>query len=277
MFASGTWIERTPPEPGEWRLLESSPRLFPLVRSEFTLPSWVGELRSEECTEIRVLCGKLLSRYAKSECLFIGIGRSPTPIIGYFQETRSAFAMNLPLSRFRNRPGNKVRCSNKVQSARYQALNAAELKALYLHFDRFFLFNSRAWSSKRWLLIDFSQTGDTLVSAFDYLSAYLRHRKVEKGRPNLEILCLVDPRRSAQKIKATLGRRPADLWKVEEHQRLCGGLSMQRYDLASEYKTFTIDDSGKAPVKNEAYQRLRSAIRREMDWDALQKGSSDVA
>jgi hypothetical protein len=277
MFASGTWIDRNPCGLGALRLLESAPKFAPLVRTEFALPSWVGEIRQDEYLEIRNLCVQMLSRYRVEDCLFIGIGRSPTPIIGFFQEARAAHARNLPLSQFRHRPVGRAVEIDEKKIDRYQALSDGALKALYQHFDRFFLFDAEAWRRKKWVLVDFSQTGDTLVSAFDYLSAYLRHRKTKAGCPGLEMLCLVDPRYDPQKIMGAFGRRPARVWKIDGYPSLCGGLSMQRYDLASEFGTFVVDDSGRVPVRNDAYKRLRAAIRKEMVWEALQGRSSEVA
>jgi len=278
MFASGTWIERSPRGLGNLRLLEASPRIVPLIRTGFALPSWVGEIRQDEYAEIRAFCLQVLSRYPIDDCLFIGIGRSPTPMIGFFQEAGAAHAMNLPLSQFRHRPMGRAVEIDEKKTDRYQALSESAVKALYQHFDRFFLFDAEAWRRKRWVLVDFSQTGDTLVSAFDYLSAYLRHRKTKKtGHPGLEMLCLVDPRYDPQKIKGAFGRRPAHICRVDGYPNLCAGLSMQRYDLASEFGTFIVDDSGRAPVRNDAYTRLRAAIRKEMAWEALQGRSSEVA
>jgi hypothetical protein len=282
MFVSGTWIERDrynfghplgkSLEPLSLKLLDVSPRIAPIVRTGFALPSWVGEIQQDEYSEIRAFCDRLLSHYAAEECLFVGIGRSPTPIIGFFQETQTADAMNLPLSRFRHRPtGRAVQLDEKKRS-RYQPLGGSALKVLYQHFDRFFLFGPlEVWQRRRWVLVDFSQTGDTLVSAFDYLSAYLRHRRMGMGSPSLEILCLVDPRDDAQEIEAAFGRRPVCIWRVDGYPNLAGGLSLQRFDLASEFGTFTIDDTPRTPVNNEAYLRLRAAIRRERSWELLLK------
>lgn len=270
MFVSGKSTEKNPRETSVLKLLDSAPMIAPLIQTDYGLPSWVGEIRPEEFREIRDLSFRIISRYSVEDSLFVGIGRSPTPIIGYLQESQKAHAMNLPLSRFRHRPQGRSVEIDQTKLERYQPLNAEALKTLYQHFDRFFLLETEVWRRKRWILIDFSRSGDTLVSAFDYLSAYLRHRKPRTRTPELQTLCLVDSIHNLQKIKITLGRRPTQILEVVSYPNLCGGLAMQRYDLASEFGTFFVEKAEHSLLKNKSYKRLRASIRNEMNWQELQ-------
>lgn len=247
-------------------------RLAPFINTGFALPSWVGEIRHDEYCELRNLCANLLSFYSLRDTYFLGIGRSPTPIIGFLQEQESVSAKNIPLSCFRHRPsGRAIEIPDGKKKDRYRSLCPKMQAALYQHFDRFFLFDQDIFSRKQWVLLDFSQTGDTLASVHDYLNLYLRHRH-PRTKPRLEILCLADPKSDESRISATLSGRSFRIFQVKHYPCLCSGFCLQRYDLASEYGSFFIERGNSEDLfRNESYDRLRRSIRNEQEWEILER------
>ena len=56
----------------------------------------------EEYKGIRDVTLEILKRCPPSECLYVGIGRSPTPIISFLQNVPHAIAVTVPFSKASN-------------------------------------------------------------------------------------------------------------------------------------------------------------------------------
>ncbi|MBE4974419.1 hypothetical protein IMX17_13580 [Serratia sp. X3] len=99
--------------------------------------------------------------------VFIGVGRSPTPLMAFLEcYLGKAFVINLPLSGFRhNYLGENV-------SLLREPLTDDQNKALLLHFQRFIPIEKVRNSHV--VVIDFIDSGASLVAATHYIRHYLR-------------------------------------------------------------------------------------------------------
>ncbi|EQA4236017.1 hypothetical protein ACX2XH_002147 [Serratia marcescens] len=99
--------------------------------------------------------------------VFIGVGRSPTPLMAFLEcYLGKAYVINLPLSGFRH---NYLK--ENVSLLR-EPLNDDQNKALLLHFQRFIPIEKVRNSHV--VVIDFIDSGASLVAATHYIRHYLR-------------------------------------------------------------------------------------------------------
>jgi hypothetical protein len=112
-----------------------------------------------------------------ADCFYIGVGRSPTPIVAMLQaKLGNSSAINLPLSSmegFAN--GSTMRGSDAPVT-----LAKTEIERLNLHFDHFVPSES-VLKGRRIMLVDFASTGESLNNTRTQLNNYLsaNHRSTQ--------------------------------------------------------------------------------------------------
>lgn len=118
-----------------------------------------------EFSQIRDIAEEVLDQFPPTEYFYVGLGRSPTPIIAYFHATGIQGARNLPLSGFRLYPPSE----NRDHS--HQTLFVFWEGKILNHF-RLFLPTLEELGDKKIILIDYAQFGESLSSARAYLNKY---------------------------------------------------------------------------------------------------------
>jgi hypothetical protein len=121
------------------------------------------------------LCDKIITDYPPDEYLYVGIGRSPAPLIAYFQNRRLE-TLTIPLSDFR--PRNETwsltddvlveRTGWGVVQGRPR-LSGPRRVALFTHFSNYFPARP---SRDRILVIDYTQSALSLVAAQEQLQRF---------------------------------------------------------------------------------------------------------
>ena len=99
--------------------------------------------------EIKLLVYRLVSEYPPPHYLYVGVGRSPTPLIAFLQAIDSKVAINFPLSFFR-------------KDAERDYIGEKNLKILHRHFEEFF--GRYRKKGKVIVFIDYVISGATLFS-----------------------------------------------------------------------------------------------------------------
>lgn len=116
----------------------------------------------------------ILQRYSYKTHIFIGLGKSPTPIMAMMQAISSDVEVyNLPLSNMRGFKPGGVNRYGKVQ-----LYSIERLARLYEHFDHFLPQNL---AGKRLVVIDFADTGATLDLAVKAIRHYYAIRYPEQA------------------------------------------------------------------------------------------------
>lgn len=114
--------------------------------------------------EIAYYSEKIREICPQDDCVVIGVGRSPTPFVSFLQITedskRSAFS--LPLSQFR---------------LSKQGISQEQRVKLYQYFDSFLPELSPNISTVA--LVDFTNSGESLLSAHSALEDYFDHKNVK--------------------------------------------------------------------------------------------------
>ena len=139
----------------------------------FTLLSFFNaealELKEEHLIEdsyeeIRLLAYQLVSEFSPSRYLYVGVGRSPTPLIAFLQAIDRKVAINFPLSDFH-------------YSGKHM-MDEENLKILHRHFEEFFGHYRK--KGKVIVFIDYVISGETLFNVQKY---YQNFREKDKAYP----------------------------------------------------------------------------------------------
>lgn len=125
--------------------------------------------------EVKAYMQTILRQYPVSEYYYLSLGKSPTPLIAFLHAAgREAqvtdIGANLPLSKFSHKAG-----SSKNNGILGDALTKSQLAELHHHFDRF-VPSAEQLNGRKLLLIDFVQSGRSLIAATDHLRDYLAQR-----------------------------------------------------------------------------------------------------
>ena len=115
----------------------------------------------DDCTfaELEQLGQEIIDIFPPDQYLYIGIGRSPAPVIAWLQaKAQTENAINIPLSNFKlcKRLG-----FNNIGIPEFPSDDART--KLFKHFDNYFRMSSGF--QKKWLVIDVAESGNTLRSA----------------------------------------------------------------------------------------------------------------
>jgi hypothetical protein len=114
-------------------------------------------------SDIKTVLVDLAQTYDLDSTLFVGVGRSPAPIMAAMESLEGFDQLNLPLSGFR------------YSKDGYGDLDAAKQYFLFRHFEKFISIDS---DHKNIVLIDFVHSGTSLLAAGKYFQKYLEHKKI---------------------------------------------------------------------------------------------------
>ncbi len=114
------------------------------------LPQWLQSVK-----EINL---EILEKYPPNEYFYLGVGRSPVPIIALFQEIHPDIASTVPLSSMGNFNSNN---QEKVQ------------KKLFQHFRKYFP-SKKLLAGRKILLIDMTTSGKSFNETVNQTEVYLK-------------------------------------------------------------------------------------------------------
>jgi len=206
-----------------------------------------------EYETLRTIALETLSRFPPSRYSYVGIGRSPSPIIAMIQElTEPGQAISLPAS--------------KVKWARdWKDTPAPEREAIAAHFNHY-LDALEPLEGRNVLLLDHTQSGLGLMRVRGY--AKEARAAVEKALP-VESVAIVLNNASVHEHLTQYGMVDHLIKYSSEAQakRFAG----ERYDNFAEYGAvpfYSADEIQPTPKRPE-YELLRAAIREKMRTDPM--------
>jgi hypothetical protein len=180
--------------------------------------------------------------------IFIGIGRSPTPIIAFMQAaSQDVVSINLPLKNIR---GFKLGGVNRLE--RPQMFNAAAIERLDQHFDHFL---PQDLQNKKIIVIDYADTGASLDIASQEIRRYYLQRQ-----PNLNIEVIGLGIARDEFVTQELLRNHHHVLRAPVTFIL--SLILNRYKLLNEFEVFDLDKLN----LNKSYERPK---RRQNDINSL--------
>ena len=153
---------------------------------------------SESLVSLNAIDARLTTICPTGDCLILALGRSPAVVSAYLRARHPGYVYNVPLSKFRPMiEARGARLNEGVADLNDGKINAElsanDIAKLYAHFDKFV-----PSTSKDIVLIDYSTSGATLVSAYHYLRAYLDNA----GRTNkLKIAVMVLPSKKQRVVR----------------------------------------------------------------------------
>ncbi|WP_392531832.1 hypothetical protein [Nostoc sp. C117] len=228
-------------------------------------------LTDQEYEQIKDLCVSILKKYPPNKYCYIGLGKSPTPVLAFLQEY-GVEASNIALSKFnpsldKNKEPKQIGLGNKLTKEQY--------KELKHHFDRF-IPQQDAIKGKKILLIDYTLSGRSLYATYAHLTKYLNDkyspRKLFHFRsrgetpPQVVPLALYTEEMGTHKLDETRIENKLSLpGKLEDPNSLASAIGGERYKPLAEYpEDFRItagdksDDIQRDP--NRKYQQLRQEL-----------------
>ncbi len=213
-------------------------------------PSWCfAEVGKKEFESIEKVSQYILSRYPREEYTYIGLGRSPVPVMAYLQSEENTLIRNLPLTDFKYPD---------------EELSLQQKKRLFQHFDQFLPLQTELRGRTKLIIIDLVIGGYTLFSAHHYLTDYLQnYRPLDPQNEGLPPLSLAGFgiimegcfQRIKPKYKAALDLFPLKgnhdtLHDPEEQDHLIMMMAAKLYKDVAEYEAFDIE----APRPPESYK-----------------------
>lgn len=115
--------------------------------------AWAYEFAPKEYEQLRDLSLAIMTRYPPNEYVYVGVGRSPTPITAFMQSILPGSALNLPLSGLRETEEGKPGLPMGERRARLER-----------HLARFFP-QPAVLRGRKVVLMDFSFSGNSLLVA----------------------------------------------------------------------------------------------------------------
>jgi hypothetical protein len=196
------------------------------------------EITEDEFFEIKGISENLLKLCPPESCVLIGVGTSPTPFMAYLHGLGlNSYAKTVPISDFR---------FGANSNGRPKLASALEEK-LYEHFDHF-LPKAEELKEKSVLVFDYAASGESLVTARNYLQSYLSKRAEGKGRisPSVKTAAIV--------YKNLIRDLPFSLNYLicldsSEKEFVISKLSTKQYTKFSEFGQFNIQHSPEADSK----------------------------
>ncbi len=123
-------------------------------------------LNEEVFQSIKQITSLIRNDCIAPECIVIGLGRSPAPIMAYLEVIDPESTIDLPLSSFKYAVN-----SQQAATLQLKALSETDQEKLFNYFDSMIIKNLNA-STTKILLIDFATTGQSLYSAQSFLEKY---------------------------------------------------------------------------------------------------------
>ena len=215
--------------------------------------------------ELRTLALELLRRYPPSEYFYLGLGRSPAPLMA-FLEAAGLDYRTLPLS--------KLKGALQEFPERHVQQQLRPHLAAYLP-------EAGAVAGRRLLLVDFVFNGPTLLRARQLLRVYF----AELGRYDVFVKALgifaegaLDQHSSTtsrQPLEALLAREGAEALKLAPNSILAEAFAESRFDELAEYDEFnvvhlargTMKKAARSPTRRQAYDELVAAVKARLAAD----------
>jgi hypothetical protein len=240
------------------------------------------ELQGVLFGQLQKLCTEILRRYPPSRFFYLGLGRSPAPLIAYFQE-QSRIAPDLGI-KTANLPigGIKGVGSDHVQ---LRPFSSAEKRNLFAFFEDYL--DTGIYGAKTVLLIDFVESGSGLKVAERLLKKFAGNPTTFSfitGNMDIKVQTLAlypvtkytdagQLRRTVSNYR-TLGFDTIDIpGNFHDDVSLAAFLPNEVYKPLAEYYSaarndgkFTLNDvtAGLRPQRSDAYDGLRKRIRRRL-------------
>jgi hypothetical protein len=203
-----------------------------------------------EYSEIHEISEAILGNYPPSKFMIVGIGRSPTPFIAYFQAIHPGTAVNLPLSSFRFVP-------------KYAHFNTKDEKTLKSHFDRY-LPSLSELNGRQVVVLDFTLSGESLLSARHYIQRYYKAVGSEKEVLAVGIAPVSDeaPEYRLNSIKQMAKKfgHSLQVYPILENSVLATSLMEEHYDKFSRHSRWYFGDRLN-PVQSPLFDQLVETMK----------------
>ena len=203
----------------------------------------------------------------QSSPVFVGIGRSPTPIIAYLQN-QNEMAINLPFSQ-----GGGVESTLRVDHAMKAELEL--YKNLKPHFDKFL--GKSLVPGKEVIMMDYSGTGLSYSLEYRLMTRYL-HEACPTCRMKAVVLTdnvgFLDLRLESKFPSHSIPEnvRIIDLSKKGSYQNFANYLRGGAYNIVAEYDAYPAF-GGEEIKKNDAYEVFKKQMATKLPGAVTEKAS----
>lgn len=205
--------------------------------------------------EIAKVSEEIIENCPPRDCLILGIGRSPTPILAFLEASGNTNVSSIPLTGFRYNPFDET------------SLLPNEEDELFKHFDRFVKDNID--SKKKIVVVDFSVSGRSAFAATSYLKKYLKEKEHK-----IKVSPVIVSKESSI-FNSSVGRTSKS-YKVEsfthieleKDSTLGGQMLRSKYDNLSPYGTYEAYGTYRPdPIKKKQYldlvEKMKSKISKK--------------
>ncbi len=229
----------------------ASPGLFASTFN-FLSNSHLGEL-VELSKEIKSIC-------PRKDCIFIGVGASPTFINALLEKIQNTSVVHLPLSRFRYNPYGDY------------SLNPKQVQSLYEHFDKVFASEDIKLNQLRNVLVlDYAQSGKSLAAASSYLGLYLKKNNIESsinsvllGNSYVAGTHVITDEKIVSLANAYKINKPFNI-EIDRYPEVMATFKFQIYDSFRKYGSFNIKDfDGYSYQKSDEYMKLTKEMNQRI-------------
>ncbi len=207
-------------------------------------------LDQEVFIKIRDLTLRILGQFPPDKYHYVGIGRSPTPIMALMEELGIEISQ-IPLTKFQYPTDSESRWNYPSG----EPLGPYQLNELFEHFDKFLISPSLV-GDKKLLIIDFQNQGWTLISAAEHINLYLKNR----GRSTqVELLGLTGYDRGIS-FDSNL---PYNYIPLTDYPKLQYKVHMEEFEKVSKYPQWDIrfDYIDDANTVRPEYTEFRATLR----------------
>lgn len=197
--------------------------------------------------ETQELAERLLARYPTDKYVYVGLGRSPTPLMAMLEVMRPGTTRNLPLSSVKA-------ASIEIFQILADYPEAQGLKqALWQHFDK--MLATESFRGLNILLVDFTTTGESLFEGGKLLDMWAR----ERGHGEVSLLALAG---SGEKAPPEGWARRYEAWPLMGNNIVGALLLNQSFDALAEYTSFPLASAAKPKFlkRRPSYDKLKSVF-----------------
>ena len=228
----------------------------------FTVSSW-GQLERGEYEAIKAVSLELLRRHRGEDVAFVGIGRSPTPIMA-FLDNRNIHTQTVPLSELSGQMYDEI--AKKKMPITFSSLfrqRPTVIQERLAHYFERRLPDRILNGHIKMVIVDYVNTGDSIVNLSDFFRTFRRTR-----HPNLhvEYEVLVTPMETV--IASQL--RQSGFGVIEVPEPVASKLMRSGYEHHAKYGRYTawsavMDELALQPRVE--YQEFRDHLLRAMNQD----------
>jgi hypothetical protein len=232
------------------------------------------------------LAHSILARYPPDRHHYIGLGRSPTPVMAYIhamaRHNDKISASNLPLSKFSPSEPSFFGGNQPNMAA---PLTKDETERLHGHFDNF-VPDRKSLDGRSVVLMDFVTSGRSLLAAKNHLGRYLQQRDGTtfsygpevKALPLAASETMVQTRKQMQQIG--LKEMPMAVPGKLSDDSLAGRMGREEYKPEAEYGAYKVTDPQQTSEQlranpNPAYGKLVEHYDRHLRGAALSGPDAD--